>query len=470
MKIALMHYHLKPGGITTVIRQQLKAIGQDCETLLITGEPPENAWSADTVHIPGIAYTRLRKDNQTPEAVADAIQQAIFAKWQSGCDILHVHNPLLKKNEQFLNILKALQRNGLTLFLQIHDFAEDGRPDAYYSEAYPADCHYGVINSRDYQRLLRTGLCARGLHRIYNTVKEIHAGGAPSAVPRNSVVYPIRAIRRKNIGEAILISLFFKNQSQLRITLPPNSLMDVNSYHGWQRFSAEQHLPVEFDAGVTQDFSELISSADFLISTSISEGFGFSFLEPWTAGRCLWGRDLPEITIDFKTAGIQLDHLYPQLRVPISADRKERLAFRWQGCVALMSRRFGLLLDQHLAETAFASMTRNDLMDFGMMDESFQKEIIQQALVDKIFKASLVSLNPFLADPGEVPDAADRIEKNRAVIQKEFGQTAYKDKLMRIYEKVRRETVVQHINKDMLLESFLDLNHFSLLKWGDYEG
>jgi hypothetical protein len=69
-----------------------------------------------------------------------------------------------------------------------------------------------------------------------------------------------------------------------------------------------------------------------------------------------------------------------------------------------------------------------------------------------------------------VPDADNRIEKNRAVIQKEFGPSAYKDKLMRIYEKVRRETVVQHINKDTLLESFLDLNNFSLLKWGDYAG
>ena len=36
MKIAFLHYHLKTGGVTTVIRQQIEAIQKDCETLAIS--------------------------------------------------------------------------------------------------------------------------------------------------------------------------------------------------------------------------------------------------------------------------------------------------------------------------------------------------------------------------------------------------------------------------------------------------
>ena len=37
MKIALMHYHLKTGGVTTVIKQQIRAVRGICETLVLTG-------------------------------------------------------------------------------------------------------------------------------------------------------------------------------------------------------------------------------------------------------------------------------------------------------------------------------------------------------------------------------------------------------------------------------------------------
>jgi hypothetical protein len=59
---------------------------------------------------------------------------------------------------QKIKILKSLQKRGVNLFLQIHDFAEDGRPFDYFADEYPADCHNGVINQRDYEILLAAGL------------------------------------------------------------------------------------------------------------------------------------------------------------------------------------------------------------------------------------------------------------------------------------------------------------------------
>lgn len=58
----------------------------------------------------------------------------------------------------------------MKLFLQLHDFAEDGRPLAYFPDEYVPDCHYGVINSRDYSIFLKAGFKKDGLHKIFNIV------------------------------------------------------------------------------------------------------------------------------------------------------------------------------------------------------------------------------------------------------------------------------------------------------------
>jgi hypothetical protein len=465
MKIVFIHYHLKTGGVTTVLNQQLKAIQEDCESLLIAGEPPDGTLPADFVHIPGIAYNGNSDINETAEGVAGSILKAIRAKWEAGCDLVHVHNPLLKKNRHFLKILKALQQNGLNLFLQLHDFAEDGRPMSYFREPYITNCHYGVINSRDYSILLKAGLKPEGLHKLPNAVKDIPFRKT-SAAPENLVIYPIRAIRRKNLGEAILISIYFKNADRLCITLPPNSPVDIEAHEGWKRFSADQHLSISFDAGLKHDFSELISASHFLMSTSISEGFGFSFLEPWTAKKLLWGRDLPDVTTDFKKIGIRLDHLYPQLRVPVSDNQKERFSARWKSCVSDNCRLFDFPIDPTAVDAAFNGMTAGNCVDFGLLDESFQKEIIVKILSSNKYKDVILEMNPFLSHPGRVPDVGTLAEKNREVIKNRFSNSAYKDNLLNVYETVCRQPVAHHINKNVLLKSFFNLNNFSLLKWG----
>ena len=175
MKIAFIHYHLKPGGVTTVLRQQVEAILDDCEALVLTGSNPESSFPCDIVNISGLGYDRPKKNKISPEDVAASIIKAINKKWKNGCDVVHVHNPTLAKNRDFIKILKALQNRTVKLFLQIHDFAEDGRPLSYFSDdEYVADCHYGVINSRDYDILLKAGLKVEGLHKIFNTIKPLN--------------------------------------------------------------------------------------------------------------------------------------------------------------------------------------------------------------------------------------------------------------------------------------------------------
>jgi len=467
LKIAFIHYHLKTGGVTTVLRQQVESILDTCDLLVLSGDPPESPFLCDVAHIPGLGYDISGRNPMDPERVATAIIEAIHLKWNNGCDLVHVHNPTLKKNANFLKILNLLKERGLKLFLQIHDFAEDGRPLSYFpEEEYIQNCHYGVINSRDYNILLKTGLKKEGLHKIFNTITPFHFN-TKDVISKDYILYPIRAIRRKNIGEAILLSLFFKKNTPLVITLPPNSPADINSYEDWKTFVIENDLNVIFEAGLTHDFSDLVLSSDFLITTSIAEGFGFSFLEPWTAKKYLWGRKLPDICQDFEQNSIRLHHLYTRLDVPMDWVEKDMLFYTWKSGIQKVSVMFGTTIDDISIKTAYEKATTNDVIDFGLLNEPFQKKIISTVLFSSANRKKLIRLNPFLSTPGSVSNKDELIQNNMEAVLFNYNQLNYREKLLDIYSKVVRDNVCQKIDKKILLSEFIRLNNFSLLKWCD---
>jgi len=467
MKIAYLHYHLKTGGVTTVLKQQLAALARQTEALVITGHPPTTPLEAATVHIPEVGYSDDFAGNIEPIRTARKIIKAIHAKFNGPCDLVHVHNPTLAKNRYFLAILKLLQQEGLNLLLQIHDFAEDGRPLAYFSEAYPSDCHYGVINRRDYQILIKSGLKQDGLHLMENAVTI--PAPAPKPVAEDPLVlYPIRAIRRKNIGEAILLSLFFEPEQAVVITLPPNSPADKHSYRAWKNFVRDQNLNVTFDQGLHHDFETLVLSAGLLISTSITEGFGFSFLEPWLYGKLLWGRKLADICRDFESNGLNLEHLYTGLYVPTDWIGLQQFQTRWQECVLRAAQLFNLSIDDARLRDAFDHLTSDGLIDFGLLDESSQKPVILHAKSRSGHRARLIQINPFLTAPGTVGAKNDLIEKNKQAVLTNYRPDRYRQKLLDVYRKVITTPIYQQIDKTVLALSFLDLEKFSLLKWSDY--
>jgi len=465
MKIAFLHYHLKPGGVTTVIKHQAMAIEKTCSSLVLTGSQPEFPFPTDTADIAGIGYDRQSGPKHDPLAVADKIVQTIHSKWKDGCDILHVHNPTLAKNRNFLHILKALQKQNIRLLLQIHDFAEDGRPMYYFDEDYVADCHYAVLNSRDYNILATCGLTAEGLHKIPNPIIPFRIQSETPPV-KNRVLYPVRAIRRKNIGEAILISLFFKNKPGLAISLPPNSPADIKRHGEWKDFVRTNHLNVAFDAGLTKDFRTLVASAKFVLTTSISEGFGFSFLEPWLADKVLWGRKLADICADFEKKGVNLKHLYETLQVPLEWIDQRRFFSIWKRNIENACTRLNCIFDEAMIENAYRSLTGNHTIDFGLLDESFQKQVIAHVITDNAERKTLVRLNSFLSSAGEIENGPNLTKNNAKAIVNGYSMEIYKEKLLKTYGQVIQKPVRQQIDKNRLASAFLDLNRFSLLKWG----
>ena len=62
----------------------------------------------------------------------------------------------------------------------------------------------------------------------------------------------------------------------------------------------------------------MIEHSAAIVSTSVAEGFGLGFLEPWTFDKGLCGRNIPEITNDFSDLGIELDHLYERVETDLA--------------------------------------------------------------------------------------------------------------------------------------------------------
>jgi hypothetical protein len=467
MKIAFIHYHLKTGGVTTVLKQQLAAVAPPNEALVLTGDPGETQLNTDVIHIPELGYSTDRKRTCSAVGVARQILKAIRDRFNGPCDVLHLHNPTLAKNRQFLDIMSSLQSEGAKLLLQIHDFAEDGRPQAYFNDEYPANCHYGVINTRDYEILLKAGLKKEGLHLMENTVNAPSPLRQPET-EKSTVLYPIRAIRRKNIGEAILLSLFLKPGKNLVITLPPNSPADIRSYRDWKTFVQERGLNVGFDQGLSHEFEDLVLSAESLITTSINEGFGFSFLEPWLFGKLLWGRKIADVCRDFEMNGIHLEHLYSGVYVPVDWIGLSQLRQKWSACVLTACTFFGFYIEQTRINRAFDCITKDGIIDFGLLDEACQKQAVSHALSGDRNSHQLMRLNPFLSQPGGVSDPEEIIAINRAAIMRHYNPEAYRIKLMKTYHQVSTTPIKHRIDKNVLVSSFLTPENFSLLKWSEY--
>jgi glycosyltransferase involved in cell wall biosynthesis len=468
MKIAFLHYHLKTGGVTTVLKRQVSALQGRCEVLVLTGDRAGATLPCRIVEIPGLGYDHPDIQSPPPKITADRVLKTLSDIWPAGCDLLHVHNPTLAKNQNFIEFIKRVQASGVTLFLQIHDFAEDGRPGIYSREPYPADCHYGAINTRDKRILTDAGLKASGVHLIPNAIRPLPTD--TGFLSEEFVLYPVRAIRRKNIGEAVLLSLYLKPDQYMGVSQPPNSQADIVSYQDWQVYVKKNRLKVHFDVGRRYDFSALVGAASSMVTTSITEGFGFAFLEPWTAGKVLVGRRLGKICTDFERNGLRLDFLYDKLDVPVEWFDTDGFFQIWQRTVIHAAETFGHSVAQEDINHFSTRRARDGVIDFGLLNERFQRQVISHLVSVPGAKKHLALLNPRIFFPGPENDMSEMLENNRSVVAAHYGMEKYREQLLSIYERVIHQPVHQRVNKQVILDAFFDLDRFSLLKWGAYDG
>ncbi|MGB0344258.1 MAG: hypothetical protein ACPGGJ_02595, partial [Coraliomargarita sp.] len=164
LRVAIVHYHLKRGGVTRVIESTLRGLGQcpraSVHAVVLTGEIPDGFPFKESARaVEGLHYSNSQA--HTPDSASllqrmrDAARQALGAE----PDLWHIHNHSLGKNEAMPGVVSLLAEAGEALLLQIHDFAEDGRPQnhrvnqartEHAGNLYPLGdrVHYALINAR----------------------------------------------------------------------------------------------------------------------------------------------------------------------------------------------------------------------------------------------------------------------------------------------------------------------------------
>jgi glycosyltransferase involved in cell wall biosynthesis len=469
VRIALLHYHLRRGGVTSVIYNQARALREaGHEVLLIAGEDQKDAPEFPFKMIAGLAYDQFNRDplpvEQRAPLLADAIAAAMDAHWGGSADVLHVHNPLIRKNAALSPALRILTERGYKLLLQAHDLAEDFRPDVYVeSSDYPENCHYAVINSRDYSFLHRAGLKVEGLHLVPNEVMQIEA--APG-LERNRYLYPVRAIRRKNIGEALLFSLFVPQGHTVAITLPPVSEKDFVMYRHWMQVAKDLNLPVEFGVGLHAGRAEVFGSAICVITTSIKEGFGFSYLEPWTAGLEVMGRCIDYVCRDFEDSGVRFNSLYNSFDIPMVFIPAGQLRKKIEDAAKSAFQSFHQKPPPYIFKRISDELFSSDMIDFGRLDETLQEEILRALSLNQAVTREVAAINPVVLDLASWKADEDLIAANAAVIARAYGREKISRILEDTYRAVMDNPVCQKLSKAMLLELYLDPSHFCLVGLG----
>jgi len=234
--------------------------------------------------------------------------------------ILHFHNHSIGLNPVYEDLVNTYAKSH-HIILQIHDFVEDGRKSnlaniSNWDKLYPSgsNIHYTVINSRDQNVLKQAG--AQNLHLLPNCYR---------AVPRTKqkvapiIFYPVQALRRENIGEILLLSLFTPPHYRYAIGLTPKSETLLNKF--WEQIASQFELPIQFNVSNNilaphvqcNKFTSWYSVASHIVTTSVQEGFGMAFIEPIHFQKPLFGRDLPDITTSIKAKGVNHKYLYTKL-------------------------------------------------------------------------------------------------------------------------------------------------------------
>lgn len=489
MRVAILHYHLRPGGVTRVIENAVAALGpHDVEVVVLSGEDYEGMALPNVRTVPGLGY-RDHADDDGPGP--DALAANLLAAARDGLggeepDVWHVHNHSLGKNAVFIPAFAQLLAEGRRALLQVHDFAEDGRPGNYRvlaagagagddavegRLAYPLGpgVHYAVLNARDAGFLRTAGAPEAQLHLLPNAVHvpaepRQDGGEAPAALPGVDALYlyPTRGIRRKNIGEAALIAACAPEGAAVATTLAPKNPVWQPVHDRWAAFAEERGLRLHLGAaeGEGDLFPALVAQSEALLTTSIAEGFGLAFLEPWGFGKRLVGRDLPDITRDFRDEGLDLADLYTRLPVPVDAfdfpALKERLASGLRDYYAAYGREAG----DDDARAALDAWVRDGQIDFGCLDEPLQEQVIARALGDAALRAAI-------ADRVFKSEEALSIGHNREVVRDRYSLAAYGERLAGIYRDLAAAPVAPPdaaLDARRLLDCFLDPTRFRLLR------
>jgi glycosyltransferase involved in cell wall biosynthesis len=554
LRLGMMHYHLRPGGVTSVMRDMAIALGSHSgyESIRIdviasvgseerarrtfAGAQCEKMEQLKIVNVPALAYHNKpypsKKDfvDAAERLGNEILMHAEPGRSSADCPyIVHSHNISLGKNPVATMAIKlaaekaASQSLPIWFINQVHDFAENNRPEqmrAFFnctgrrdetfarSFMYPRvpNMIYLTINSADIGNLIELGIAHDRIFllpdpidwRPYakgplweNDAAELAAMGLEPAnhkelmlqrlanyaaskgqifdSSRPILLSPLKVMRRKNNAESLLLLALFKHlgtDCQLLISLGASSPPDNAYSHRLLDYAASRNMAVVTGFGheiisetdrrsarngiVTRyNMSDLYGLCSAALTTSVVEGFGLAYHEGWLCGKPVIGRKIPEITADFEAKGMNFDHAYEKLSVPLDdlPGLKRRLLGEYEKKLLATRRNWKYsdtlprLSADDIIDAKLFRVGGQNCIDFADLSLEMQFEMLDMLIDDPAAITRFIDRNPTIALSHKAikngrSDRLERlIETNRAVVQKKYSLDAMVRRLENIFEK-----------------------------------
>ncbi len=500
MNIVILHCHFERGGVTQVVENHVRALRESDSIgriVLVGGNrfgglSDKTRESVEQVSIPSFDYDDLAHENPARENLAhddaaqgddrDAIGRRAegmvrsltqeFSRLSISSDdsILHWHNHSLGKNTAVPDVIGRLAEAGWRLLLQIHDFAEDNRPENYrrlidasgakrkpHLDAYlypvAAQIHYATLTRGDAATLVDVGVPGHQTHCLPNSV--VAPSGEPP--PRHEALervrrelklppdaqwclYPVRGIRRKNVGEFLLLSRWTRPNHFAGLTLCPATPVERRSYLRWKEIASVVAPRAVFDAGQHPHVSFLdnMSAAEFVASSSVAEGFGMAYLEPWLVHREVIARRLPTVTDDFEASGVDLPKLYDAIFIP--GDRVWVSECMNESAVA-MEQAWSKIPESFQPQFRARATENEGQIDFAELIPARQAEVLRRVASDAGFESEIKACATKLVD--DLTRTADEglLRRNAEIVRCKYSPEKTAEHLKSIYESLSQAPI-----------------------------
>lgn len=475
MKVAIVHYHLRTGGVSQVIADQSEALTEAGIPHLILSSGPQSKDLPQAL-IPNLDY--CNEASYSAEELLTDMFRACEQALGGAPDLWHFHNPTLGKHVLYPAVINLLAKRRDPLILQTHDFAEDNRPANFAllgdEDIYPAapQIHYAFLNQRDQTAFAEVGLASSQSHLLPNTVKVIPPGDDNSKKNNGDalVLYPVRGIRRKNLGEVLLLAALSPPKTRFAISLAPENEQWREHYLHWRELAEELSLPISFDVtdheppipGSNSHYPDWQQHATHFLTTSVAEGFGFAFLEPLALGKPLLGRDLPDITCDFRSHGIEHRFLYQRLPIPLAELDSSALRAELTKAIQRHYLCYGRTAEDSAIEIAWRQLTKRSEVDFGNLPEDLQETFVRracQATTDpnSLFPQLACWLQKVLGDQSSQELTAGLAH---------YSPQAGKRRLLALYDEAlnSQRTSPRWLDREAILSQFLHPQRFHFLR------
>jgi hypothetical protein len=530
LKLIQIHYHAKAGGVRIVMENIVHAIIKAAPRLVFESRIIAGSGHclsmADTISEKNFNHTLIHVEDlnySTPAVkvsrrlVLQLMQKMMAAsgeisKSKDQKTVVIGHNITIGKNPVLTAAFSEWAKTWKqALFISlIHDFPEDNRSEnlnllvkslgkgAVSQTLYPArsNLHFVVINSRDWQYMKKSGMPEKRLHYIPNMVStgrflplhQFHRmealkkllleletyckkEGYRISASKKILLYPVRAIRRKNMLEALLLTYLLGRDSwQLWIGLNPTGGLDLHFWNGIKKILPDFSLDIvagfadmivhnkKGDSGIT--LNEQYNIADLIITTSVQEGFGYTYHEGWLAGKPVVGRAIPKNVADFERRGMDLKHLYKQIMVPVSWIDFKEITRKYLSKIKVAGiGKKGTELKKMIEK----AKTHHGLIDFADLDIENQIRVLYK--INRLGTAAVFGSNPGLREVIEQYKKFPRriIAKNALAVKRNYSAEEIGSLWIRLFKRPSTSVKVPVSLHGRLKMLFTDLSELRLL-------